>query len=230
MKLAFLGDSLTWGGYGGSFMAELSPRLPHHELTNAGEGGNTVINLLRRLDGVLEQEPDGIFVMVGGNDAISHSQPKTRRYYEIVQQVPGGAVSPTVFVQAYRDLLTRIQLAQVQVWAGLPPIEYNRAVIDTLRAYNQMAQETAQALGVDTLDLMQLLPPPDSVPDRPPLDQAAISLVGRRLRQGWADFEAERDRNGFTFTFDGLHLTPDAASTVAEYIADFLDKALSGAA
>ena len=79
MKIVFLGDSLTWGGYGGDFVAEVDRRLPQHTIVNAGVGGNTVINLLNRLDSVLDQEPDGVFVMVGGNDAISYSQPQTRR-------------------------------------------------------------------------------------------------------------------------------------------------------
>ena len=53
MKITFLGDSLTWGGYGGNFVEYVADQLPDHTIVNAGVGGDTVINLLRRLDEVL---------------------------------------------------------------------------------------------------------------------------------------------------------------------------------
>lgn len=222
MKIIFLGDSLTWGQYGGGFVAEVARRLPAHEIINAGEGGNTIINLRRRLDAVLDQAPDAVFVMGGGNDAISHSQPDTRRYYEQVQKIPGGVVTPEQFAQTYRDLLTQLHLHHVLAWVGLPPIEYNPATVNALREYNQLAREAAQVQGVAVLDLMARFPAPDPLPDRPPLDQQVINLIGRRTREGWADYETERERGGFTFTFDGLHITPQAAPQVAAHVVDFL--------
>jgi lysophospholipase L1-like esterase len=221
MKLLFLGDSLTWGGYGGNFVAEVAKRLPDHTIINAGEGGNTVINLLNRLDSVLEQQPDGIFVMGGGNDAISYSQPETRKYYRRVQKIPDGIVTPDMFARHYRDLLTRIQLARVQAWVGLPPIEYNPEVVATLKQYNELARAAADSLNIPVLDLMAHLTP-EHVPSRPPLDQAFINRIGQRQKSGWSDYEAEQQRGGFTFSFDGLHLTPDTARRVAELVVEFL--------
>ena len=113
MKIIFLGDSLTWGGYGGDFVAEVARQMPDHDIINAGQVGNTVLSLLRRLDRVLSQKPDGIFVMVGGNDAISRTQPATRPYYEQTQKVPGGIVTPDQFAQTYRDLLLQIHARHV---------------------------------------------------------------------------------------------------------------------
>ena len=51
--------------------------------------------------------------MVGGNDAISYSQPKTRSYYRQEQEIPEGVVTPEQFETAYRELLTKLQLAHV---------------------------------------------------------------------------------------------------------------------
>ncbi|MEO8607522.1 MAG: SGNH/GDSL hydrolase family protein [Chloroflexota bacterium] len=221
MKIVFLGDSLTWGGYGGNFVAELAKLLPQHEIVNAGIGGNTVLNLLNRVDDVLADEPDGIFVMVGGNDAISSSQPATRRYYEQVQKVPGGIVTPEQFAQTYRDLLTRIQLAHVLAGVGLEPSEYNPETIAAVRQYNALAREAASAFNIPVLDLMTHFPPQNIQP-RPPLNQADINLIGKRSSSGWNDYETEQKRGGYTFTFDGLHLMPQSASQLAQIIADFL--------
>lgn len=221
MKIVFLGDSLTWGGYGGDFVAEVSRCLPQHTIVNAGVGGNTVLNLLERLDSVLDQQPEGVFVMVGGNDAISYSQPQTRRYYETVQNVPGGVVTPDQFAAAYRDLLTRLQLAHTLAWVGLPPVEYSQPVIEAVRQYNLLARAAAEALNIPVLDLEAAFAPGE-LRDRPELGQDSINLIGKRVRAGWDYFESERKAGGFAYTFDGLHFTPEAAARCGALIADFL--------
>lgn len=223
MKIVFLGNSLTWGGYGADFVSEVARRLPRHEIINAGEGGNTILNLRRRLDSVLEQQPDGIFVMGGGNDAISASQPETRRYYERVQKVPDGIVTPELFTQTYRDLLTHIQMHHVIAWVGLAPMEHNPTVVAALQDYNARTREIAEALRIDVLDLMAHFPPPDPLPDRPALSQDTINLIGKHTREKWSDYATAQAAGGYTFTFDGLHLMPEVGPKVAELIVDFLD-------
>jgi lysophospholipase L1-like esterase len=222
MKIVFFGDSLTWGAYGGSYFNELTSLLPEHELINAGEGGNTVLNLLRRLDDdVLSHAPDGVFVMVGGNDAISYSQPATRPYYKQAQKIPDGVVTPDQFSQAYLDLLTQLHLAHTLVWIGLSPSEYNPEVVETTRLYNDLASEAARALNVPVLDLMAAFTPTNT-PERPPLDMAYILIIGAREKSAWNAFDKAQKQGGFTFTFDGLHLTPESAKRAAERIAAFI--------
>jgi lysophospholipase L1-like esterase len=223
MKIVFFGDSLTWGGYGGSFVAEIKELLPDHEIINAGAGGNTVVNLLRRLDDdVLAHEPDGVFVMVGGNDALSYSQPETRPYYRVSQSIPDGVVDEDTFAKNYRELLNRLQLAHVQTWIGLPPAEYNPEMVETLRLYNNHAREIAQSLNLPVLDLMEKLVPED-ISERPDINLRVINNIGQRQEEGWDDYATERERNGFTFSFDGVHFTPETAQRVARMIAEFLD-------
>lgn len=222
MKIAFLGDSLTWGGYGGNFVAEVASRLSQHEIINAGVGGNTVVNLLRRLDDVIAQNPDGVFVMVGGNDAISYSQPDSRPYYKKAQALPDGMVTPALFEQTYRELLIQLQLEHIQTWVGLPPSEYNPEVVQTTKEYNDLARAVARALNVPVLDLMAQFTPAN-IKDRPALSIKFIDTIGQRERSGWDDFAGEKERQGYTYTFDGLHLTPDAAKRMGGIIAEFLN-------
>ncbi len=222
MKIVFFGDSLTWGGYGGDFVSEVARLLPDHEIINVGQGGNTVINLSRRLErDVLAHHPDGVFLMVGGNDTTSYSQPDTRIYYEQVQKLENGFVSPTQFAQHYRDILNRLLLAHIQVWVALQPKEYNPATVEAMREFNALASDIARSLNIPVLDLFtELLP--TNVPDHPPLSLKMINLIGRRLSEKWNDYEGERQRGGCTYSFDGIHFTPETAQRVAEAIVKFL--------
>ncbi len=221
MLIVFLGDSLTWGGYGGNFVAGVAAQLPEHEVINAGIGGNTVLNLYRRLDTITAQMPDIIFTMIGGNDVISYTYPEVRPYYQQVQEIPDGFISPQQFERIYRDLLTEIQLQQILPLVGLPPTEANAKVIEGMRHYNKIARKVAEQLNVPVLDLFAHFPPSD-IGEGKPISLQSINEIGRRVIQGWADYEAERQQYGYTFTFDGLHLMPQAAMQVANLIVKFL--------
>lgn len=227
MRIVFLGDSLTWGGYGGNFVSHVQAALPKHEIINEGIGGDTVINLQWRVNHVLdEHEPDAIFVMVGGNDANSFSQPDTRIYYKSRKGIlPAGSITPDQFESAYRDLLTTISLRYVQPLVGLAPTEYSPALIEAKRLFNDRARRVAHQLNIPVLDLDAIFTP-DSVADRGPVSLRFIQIIGERVQSGWNDFEAERQREGFTYTFDGMHLTPAAAEDFARHIVPFLKENL----
>lgn len=223
MKFIFFGDSLTWGGYGGNWVAEIAHHCTDHEIINAGVGGNTVVNLLRRVGAdVIDQEPDGVFVMVGGNDAISYDQPQTRPYYKKSQSIPDGVVSPETFASAYRNLLTQLQLAHIQTWVGLPPSEHSASVAAATHQYNDIATGVARSLNIPVLDLMAQFSP-DDIPERGPITLDFINQIGQRAISGWDDYANARIAGGFTYTFDGMHLLPETAQDFAKAITAFLN-------
>ena len=74
-RVVFLGDSLTEGTHGASYLAVLrsmlaqTPALSDVELINAGVGGDTVENLLRRVaTDVTSHDPNWVVVLIGAND------------------------------------------------------------------------------------------------------------------------------------------------------------------
>lgn len=222
MRLVFLGDSLTWGGYGGNFVMHVAAQLPEHTIINAGVAGDTVVNLLRRVDDVIaEHAPDALFVMVGGNDAVSYLYPAVRPYYQSTKKIEKGVVSPDVFTSTYRELLQQIQLQFVQPLVGLAPTEYNRDLVQLRELYHTRTREVAEALNIPILDLAAAFTPPAPI-QREGVDMAFIRQIGERSRSGWNDYETERQRWGYTYTFDGMHLTPAAAEQFAEKIVPFL--------
>ena len=69
MRIAFLGDSLTEGRPGESFLARLGPLLPGDELVNHGRAGDTIPGLLARLEAGELAAADLAVVWIGTNDA-----------------------------------------------------------------------------------------------------------------------------------------------------------------
>lgn len=228
MRIGFLGDSLTWGGYGGNWVQLVARALPNHDIHNFGVGGDTVINLQRRLPDILSQhQPDALFIMVGGNDAVSYSMPATRRYYQFSKGIlPDGIVTPEDHARVYRDLLTEVQLHHVQALVGLSPTEYSRHLVEVRQQYTSQVRELVQRLNIPMLDLDTAFTPVH------PIEREAVSLkfiqdIGARVASGWQDFEAERARYGYSYTFDGMHLLPATAQRFAELIVPFLRENLA---
>lgn len=222
MKIVFLGDSLTWGGYGGNFVNAVADQLPEHTIDNAGVGGDTIVNLYERYEAVIDaHEPDAMFVMVGGNDAASYTMPDTRIYYRSNKKVSDGIVSPERFERTYRDLLTDLQLHHIVTFVGLAPTEYNPTLKQAKHQFNQIAHKVASSLNIPVLDLEKPFAV-ESIPDRDPVDLKFIQDIGYRVSSGWSDFEAEREKYGYTYTFDGMHLLPSAAEKMGQIVADFL--------
>lgn len=218
MRVVFLGDSLVWGRYGGDFVGVVGEQMPEHSVMNAGVGGDTVVNLLRRVADVIERHaPDAIVISVGGNDAVSYGMPATRPYYERTKGIEGGMVSPDDFSQAYWDLLTHIQLAYVQPIVMLSPTEYNAELVALKRTYNERALEVAQSLNVDVIALAEHFYPSEPI-ERAPVDMGFIMEIGKKHQSGWQDYEDERAKWGYTYTFDGMHLLPETADAFAKII------------
>jgi lysophospholipase L1-like esterase len=70
MLIAFLGDSLTEGWPGAAFFPLLDRRTADHGLLNRGRAGDTVSDLLDRMQRQGLEPVDVAFIWVGANDAV----------------------------------------------------------------------------------------------------------------------------------------------------------------
>jgi lysophospholipase L1-like esterase len=100
-------------------------------------------------------------------------------------------------------------------------VEYRPELVAALRQMNDYAAEICAELAIPTLNLMSQLTP-RNIPSRPPIPAAQLirnlqMMLGRRL-----DYDQLRDAGGFSFTFDGIHLTEGGAQRVADEVARFL--------
>jgi lysophospholipase L1-like esterase len=221
MKLVFLGDSLTQGTQGVGYVDKLAALMRGHTFINQGINGDTSLNLYRRVgEAVIAEKPDGCLVMIGINDAASHAEPVSRPYYRLVKHIPQGHISPIAFRENQRAVLMKLQHAGIRTWVALPPVEYRPALVNTLREMNDLHRDLCAELNIPTIDLMAALTPA-TVPERHPM-RLAQYRIGLRVALGFKGYEALQQAGGYSYSFDGIHLTDAAAIRIAALLADFL--------
>ncbi|MEZ4668899.1 MAG: GDSL-type esterase/lipase family protein [Anaerolineae bacterium] len=222
MKLIFFGDSLTHGSYGVNFVAKVAADLPRHQFINAGVNGDTSFNLFHRVDtDVIEHKPDGCFIMIGINDAVSYAEPGLRPYYRVAKGVKGGQISPIFFRENLRAIFSKLAYASIKTWVALPPIEYRPEAVAALHEMNAQTRELCAEMSIPLLDIMSQLAPA-VIPARPPIGLSYFRrnfMVGVR---GKAVYEKLRTEGSFTYSFDGIHLTEEGAQRIATTVVKFL--------
>jgi lysophospholipase L1-like esterase len=225
MKLVFLGASLTEGVYGGSYVRAVARALPHYTIVNRGVGGSTVNKLLGRVEQVLEDAPDACFVLAGSNDALAYAFPLTRPYYKSQQDLPTGYLEPDEYTALLRDVLTELSLHHVLTLVGLPPMEYSPQAAQAMQLFNARTRAVADALNLPVFDFGAHFNPP-TLPERPPLTLQTVFQIGDRVKAGWADYDAEQQAGGYSYSFDGIHFTPAAAERAGALLAEWLRQTL----
>ena len=224
MKIIFFGDSLTQGTHGVGYVNKVAAALRGHHFINQGANGDTSLNLYRRIDrDVIDQNPDGVFMMIGINDAISHSDPGSRPYFRFVKGIRGGQITPIALRENIRAILTRLRFAQIRTWVALPPIEHRPAAVEALREMNQFTSEVCREMNVPTLDLMAKLTP-ETMPERPAKQLLGMTFASaiQSLTLNEDRYEQLRQDGGYSYTFDGIHLTDQGAQQIALAVAEFL--------
>ena len=68
--VACIGDSLTHGNIGQSWVDYLRKEFPNYIFLNEGINANTTWQVLQRLEPIFECKPDLIILMIGTNDAL----------------------------------------------------------------------------------------------------------------------------------------------------------------
>jgi lysophospholipase L1-like esterase len=233
MRAVFLGDSLTEGVDGTSYLRLLGERIereglaPQIELINAGAGGDTVINLARRvaLD-VVPRQPDWVVVFIGVNDcttALLHRSlpiPSTiagLRYFRYQKQVR-GAVTTQRFRDGLRtlvDMLATRTTAQVALCTPATIGESPRARgWRWLDRYAEITRLVAAERDCALIDVRAaFVQAVAGLPPRP----ALAALGGLRARfVAPGDYERMARLRGLRLTYDGIHMTRRGATLIAD--------------
>jgi lysophospholipase L1-like esterase len=222
--LVCLGDSLTEGRIGASYVGKLRDALaPQVRVVNAGIDGDTTLNLLRRIDrDVTPHRPDLVTVLVGLNDiGTVYTEPVQQTYYRLVKRIV-LRLTPRRFARLYRRLIhalrerTGATIALCTLTAlGEDPDAPAQHVVD---AYSYIVRALALELDAPLIDVRAAFAAAVAADPRPgppykiwlaPLDGFQVAMRGQSYAQ-------IAERRGFRLLCDGVHLAENGAALVAE--------------
>jgi lysophospholipase L1-like esterase len=216
MRIVFLGDSLTEGVDGASYLRVLKGQIASDSqlrgarLINAGCGGDTVLNVARRVaQDVAPHTPDWVVIFVGVNDCRTWY---VRRSFPTLANLMSGYYF----------------LRRKGIWRAVTPQRYARglrALVDDLRTRTQ----ARIALCTPATASESLNPRAERMLDS---YAARVRMVARErecalidVRQAFLAAEARLDEapiTGYRLTCDGVHLSDAGADTVAGAFRDWL--------
>lgn len=215
-KIVFLGDSLTEGVDGASYLRALGEllasdaRLPPIDLINAGQGGDTVRNLARRVSrDVVPHAPDWVVVFVGVNDCrtwyVRRSPPTLATvrsgYYFLRRKGIWRSMTPQRFERGLRALVDDLR-AQTQARIALcTPATASESrdprAERMLDQYANAARQVARERNCTLVDVRA----------------AMLEAIGRRMSAA---------TSGLRLTIDGVHLSVLGAQLVADVFHEWL--------
>lgn len=254
MRVLFLGDSLTEGIEGVCYLNVVRERLEAARtrdarlreigLIGAGVGGDTVVNLARRLaSDVTPHQPDWIVIQVGINDCatllLRRSLPTRSmlhgyRYFVGYKGIR-EAITPERFAEGLRVLVDAIRTqtqARVAICSptivGESPRTYAWRLLDR---YADVARYIAAERDCQLIDVHAAFEQAAAALPKRPLVAWPVD-IWRRHRPGprGADYATLARLRGYSLVYDGRHLTRYGAEAMAEPIVSWLLAVATGEA
>ncbi|MGC9400423.1 MAG: SGNH/GDSL hydrolase family protein [Anaerolineae bacterium] len=222
MRIVFVGDSLTEGIPGCSYVKLLQQRLPEHTLVNLGEGNDTVISLHHRITHlVLEGSFDLAFLWVGVNDVLRRFSSWTFRASDVILRDP-HAMHPGEFV-AYYDATLDYLKAYARRIVAVSPLLKGEAPGNPWNRQLAAYAEDIRALTSDDpdIDYLDLRTPilhyleGRSVSNYLPPNALRVLFDALWLRTE-KQIDARSRQRGLQVTLDGVHLNSTGARLVAD--------------
>ena len=123
--IACIGDSLTHGNIGQSWVDYLREEFPNDIFLNEGINANTAWQVLQRLEPILECKPDLIILMIGTNDALGSFDVDSGLRYKKNNNLP-EVPSFEKYKEQLVELIDKIVLSSKVALCTLPPIGENK--------------------------------------------------------------------------------------------------------
>jgi lysophospholipase L1-like esterase len=231
--LVCLGDSITEGMIGASYVDKLRAQLPGVRVINAGVNGDTIRHLLRRAErDVIAHRPDLITIMVGLNDlTTAYGLRSSKLFYRTFKNLQVTLPPPT-FIRAYRGLIgilhqrtnaiialcTLTTIGEQLDGSAQQYVEAYSLIIRALAAQERLPLIDVRASFVAAIARDPRTGPPYRI-WTPVRDWLAIGLRG----QTYATLAARR---GYRLICDGAHLADAGAELVAEAMLPCIQKLL----
>jgi lysophospholipase L1-like esterase len=230
MNIAFIGDSLTKGIPGSSYVTILRSRLPQHRLLNLGKGNDTVVSLYRRLSRLRcgDTPFDIAFLWVGVNDIDRDSSWAFRVANALRRQPRSRDLDDfRLYYGKILDILCQNAVWIVAVSPLLKGEDIHNRWNQELSAYAEVVRGLSmQDEQMEYLDLRQRFfsrLATQRVTDYSLKSPLSVGLDALTLRSD-AQVDEMAAKRGLHLTLDGVHLNSAGAFLVAEAFLEVIGK------
>ena len=232
--IACIGDSLTHGNIGQSWVDYLRKEFPEDIFLNEGINGNTAWQVLQRIDPILALKPDIVILMIGSNDSMGSFDKKSGIRYMRDNNLPE---IPTLekYKHQISELIEKLREVPKIGLCTIPPIGENKdsLINNHVKNFNDSIKATTN------LNNIELLPVSDEIwsdiskrtyPLLKDFDSNAIPMMRRifggifhhyLFKKSWNDIAKSK---GQWILFDHIHFNERGADIVFKLVKKFISK------
>lgn len=232
--VACIGDSLTHGNVGQSWVDYLRLEFKDTIFLNEGINANTSWQVLQRLEPILECKPDVIILMIGTNDALGSFDVNSGLRYKRNNKLPEV---PTFdkYKEYLPKIIERLSVSSKVAICTLPPIGENKEskVNQHVNQFNDFIKIVAKEKNINLLQVSDSLwSDIDSrtYPSEIDYNPKSIPLLRRIFggifhhyifKKSWNDIAESK---GQWILFDQIHLNERGANIVFNLVKSFISK------
>ena len=232
--IACIGDSLTHGNIGQSWVDYLRSEFSNDVFLNEGINGNTAWQVIQRLDPILACKPDIVILMIGSNDAMGSFNTSSGLRYQRNNNLP-KVPSFEEYKNHIKALLESLSgLSKVAI-CTIPPLGENKDSLANqhVEKFNNFIKSIARIYNIDLLpvsDLLWLDIDSRTYPLKRDYNPNGIQLMKRifggifhhyLFKKSWNDISRAK---GQWILFDQIHLNERGAEIVYKLAKDFITK------
>ena len=232
--IACIGDSLTHGNIGVSWVNQLRKEFPSDVFLNEGINGDVVWQVHQRLKPILKCNPDIVILMIGSNDAMASFNSKSGKRYKLNNNLP-DIPSFQSYQKLLSELLNKLIGVKKVFLCTLPPIGENEdsQINQHVNQFNDFLKQITQEKDVSLLPVSEHLWSDLALREFPFINDYnpnSIPLIRRIyggimhhyiFKQSW-DKIARSKRQWLLF--DQIHFGERAANIVFELVKNALSK------
>ena len=156
--IACIGDSLTHGNIGECWVEGLRNEYPEDTVLNEGVNGDVVWQVSKRIEPIINCNPDIIILMIGSNDAMASFNKKSGERYKSSNKLPKIPTFKS-YQKLLPKLLDKLNGTSKIALCTLPPIGENKdsAINEHVRKFNDFIELTANNKNISLIPVSNLL-------------------------------------------------------------------------
>ncbi len=154
--IACIGDSLTHGNIGQSWVDYLRKDFPNDVFLNEGINGNTAWQVIQRVDPILSCKPDIVILMIGSNDAMGSFNVNSGLRYKRNNNLP-EVPSFEKYKEQLQELLERLSDIPKIAVCTIPPLGENKDSLANqhVKKFNNFIELTSRHYNIDLLPISE---------------------------------------------------------------------------